>query len=242
MQQTSLRINAIGNTENNCISLITLHGLKVFNKERLVSIVLEEIFFFRCALPSLRKQFINQVLLSYAERNHAKTTVRIFLNILINQIDNELRFLPVGMSFAVKYAVHVIIVYTDSRSIDLRRRERHKIAVIKILVGESNQLLISTAVMPAQPELLHGCRTQIQNRFKICYIPGFFIVVFRFYGSIKEITGRHLLRVTHNNQLVCTIDCADCILRENLWCLIKYNHIEVNRIRGKESADTQWRH
>ena len=59
------------------------------------------------------------------------------------------------MDFAVKYAVHVIIVYTDSWSIDLRRRERHKITVIKILVGESNQLLISTAVMPAQPELLH---------------------------------------------------------------------------------------
>ena len=211
-----MRINTIGNAENNRIAFITLHGFEIFDEERLFPIVLEEVFLFRCALPPLGKQFINQVLLRYAERNHTKTAVRVFFNILIDQINNKLCFLPIGMDFAVKYAVHVIIVYTDSRSIDLRRRERHKIAVIKILVGESNQLLISTAVMPTQPELLHGCRTQIQDRFKVRYISGFFIVVLRFNGSIEEIAGRHLLRVTHNNQLVCTINCADCILRENL--------------------------
>ena len=216
MQQTALCINAIGNTENDRISFVTLHSFKVLYKERLVPIVLEEIFFFWRALPPLRKQLINQVLLCYAERNHTKTAVRVFLNILINQVNNELRFLTVGMNFAVKYAIHVIIVYTNTRSVDLRRWERHKIAVIEILVGESNKLFVTTAIMPAQPKLLHGCRTQIQNGFKICYISGFLIAVLRFNGCIEEIAGRHLLRVTHNNQLLCPIDCADCILRENL--------------------------
>lgn len=49
--------------------------------------------------------------------------------------------------------------------------------------------------MPAQPELLRGCRTQIQDRFKVRYISGFFIVVLRFNGGIEKVAGWHLLRL-----------------------------------------------
>ena len=48
-----MHINAIGNTENNCISFITLHGFEIFDEERLFHIILEEIFLFQCALPPL---------------------------------------------------------------------------------------------------------------------------------------------------------------------------------------------
>ena len=89
-----MSINTIGNAENDRIAFITLHGFEIFDEERLFPIILEEVFLFRCALPPLGKQFINQVLLRYAERNHTKTAVRIFLNILIDQINNKLCFLP----------------------------------------------------------------------------------------------------------------------------------------------------
>jgi len=136
----------------------------------------------------------------------------------------------------------MIIIYTDSLSICFGRRECHKIAVIEIFVGEGNQLLISAAVMPTQPKLLHRSRAEIQNGFKIRDISGFFIIILRLSGSIEEIAGRHLFGITHNNQLFGTIDCTNCILRKNLRRFIEYNHIKMNSFRCEEGADTQRGH
>jgi len=155
VKQAPLCIYTIGYTENNRISFITLYGLQIFDKERLISVVLEEIFLFRCTLPPFGKQFIDQILLGHAERNHTQAAVRIFLDILINQIHDKLGFLPIGMRFSVENAIHMIIIYADSRSIRFRRRECHQITIIEIFIRERDQLLIAATVMPAQPKLLH---------------------------------------------------------------------------------------
>ena len=156
-QQAALCINAIGNAENDGISLVTLYCFKIFDKEWLVSIILEEKLLFRCALPPLRKQLINQILLGDTKCDHAKTAAWILLDILINQINDKLCFLSVGMCFAIKNTVYMIIIHTNPRHIDLRRWECHKIVVVEIFVGKCNQLFITAAVMPTQLKLLHRC-------------------------------------------------------------------------------------
>ena len=57
-----MSINAIGDTENDRVAFIALHGFKILYKERLVSVGLEKVFFFRCALPPLGKQLVDQFL------------------------------------------------------------------------------------------------------------------------------------------------------------------------------------
>ena len=149
MKQTPLCVYAIGNAENNSISFVALYGFEVLDKERFVAVILEEELFFRCILPPFGKQFVDQILLGKTECNNTKTPVRVFFNVLINQINDKLCFLPIGVSFAIKNAVHVVIIYTDPRRISLRGREGHKITVIEILVGERDKLFIAAAVMPA---------------------------------------------------------------------------------------------
>ena len=67
-----------------------------------------------------------------------KGAVRIFLNVLINQVNNKFGLSAIGMRFSVKNAVHMVIVYTNTGGIRLGRRECNKVIVIKIFIGESN--------------------------------------------------------------------------------------------------------
>ena len=138
MQQTSLCVHSICNTEYNRITFIALNRFQIFDKEGFIAIAFEEIFHLRCALPTLGQQFINQILLCNTERNYSKGAVRIFLNVLINQVNNKFGLSAIGMRFSVKNAVHMVIVYTNTGGIRLGRRECNKVIVIKIFIGESN--------------------------------------------------------------------------------------------------------
>ena len=246
MNQPSLRIPAIGNAEDDGVALITLHRFKVLDEERFLSIVPEEKFLFRSVLPLFGKQPVNQILLFSAERDHAKTAVRIFLDMPINQIDNTFRFLSVGLGLI--HTVHMVIIHANSGSVGLGRRERHKIAVIEILVGEGDELFGTASVMPTQLKRLHTGRTYIQNGFEVLHIAGFLITVFHVNGGIEEIARRHLLGVAYNNELIRPIDCANRILWEDLRSLIEHNNIEMNGlvrtigIPCQEGTDAQRRH
>ena len=193
VQQAALRINAVGNAENDRVALIALHCLKVLDEERLLGSTPEEVLLFRRILAPPGKKPVYQVLLGNAEGHHAKAAVRVLFNVAVNQVYNELRFLAVGMGPAVKNAVHMVVVYAGSWGIGPGRRKGDKLAVIEILVGEADELLIAAAVMPAQAKLLHGGRTDIQDRLKVRYVAGFFITVFCFKRGVKEVAGRHLL-------------------------------------------------
>ncbi len=193
VQQAPLGINAVGDAENNRVALIALHCFEILDEERLTGAVPEEVLLFRRILAPPGKQPVYQVLLGHAEGNHAKAAVRVFFKVLIYQIHYELGFLAVGVGLAVKNTVHMVVVNAGSRGIGPGRRESDKLAVIEISVGEADELLIAAAVMPAQAELLHCGRTDIQDRLKVRYVAGFFITVFCFKRGVKEVAGRHLL-------------------------------------------------
>ncbi|MCY1557101.1 hypothetical protein D9M68_939170 [compost metagenome] len=108
------------------------------------------------------------------------------------------------------------------------------------MVGEGDQALVPTAVVPIQIERWQ-VRTQalVQDTLQI----RFDIIVFvcRF-GAIEEGGWWHLLRVPNHDHLAPPCDGANGIPHRNLRRLVEDDHIEHSRCRRQVLCDGQRAH
>ena len=118
-QEPPLGVLAVSDAEDDCVALITLHRFEVLDEERFIFRIPEEGLHLGPRLTARGKQIVNQFLLRDAERHHTQTPVRELLEVLIDQVDNKLRFLAVRVRPAVKETVAVVVVNTDPLGVSL---------------------------------------------------------------------------------------------------------------------------
>ncbi len=149
VRHLAVLILAVCDAEYDSVSLIALHRFEIFDKKLLLLIGCKKFFFGRVGKPSLGNEVFYQILLGYAERHDAQTSVGIFVYIVKHQVDDIFRLRPVGAAFVVKStAVYVVVIHSYACGVNFRRREGHKVAVIELLVGKIYKAFVSAAVVP----------------------------------------------------------------------------------------------
>ena len=101
--------------EDDRVAFVPLHRFEVFHEKRLRNVGTEEFLFVLLFKSSLFEKTFDEFLLGLAKRDDSEASRRRFLEMTIDQIDDEGRFFVVVAKFAVEGSVFdVVVIDADS--------------------------------------------------------------------------------------------------------------------------------
>ncbi len=132
-------------------------------------------------------------------------------------------------------AFNKIELHTSIRLSLITAWECHKLIFVYFLIGESNQMLMLTPVMPKKRPIRKHIGCFFQNGVINLILIFVIIIIVAIAGTRrKEIRRRQLSCITCNDRLISSENGTDSILRKYLRCFIKDDHIKMIILRIQE--------